>query len=331
MGGAETPRERLARLLEAAAGQAPHTPAERLRALLTELEIRVANMKGVGAEVLSIPPLLDRAVDLVEQLRADGVDVQPEETRLENVLNQFRRKAPLFLREAGGARALAKLRAQHHPPRERWWWYVDELVAQERRQRLLRWAKMAAGILLLLVLAYFFIQSRLPKDPRVRRMVDLQMALDSAVAEQNWPEAVRILEELRTLDPTDPSYAVELGVLYEHLGEKEKAREAFDAARALTDEGTYYKLRAMAYLHVGDAKKALREAQQAVRLRPDDAEAYFYLGNAYELLSDVPHALEAYEKASELAQAQGQEQLYAVIRVRMAYLLQRPPVETKEP
>ncbi len=326
-----SPREHLARLLEAAAGKTPHTPAEELRALLRELEIRVANMEGVGDDVIHILEGLDQATDLLYRLEESGVDVQAEAIRLAGVQERLRRKAPLFLKEIGGARRLRRLREERHPPRNHTWWYLDEWVAQQRRRRLRR---IMAGTLLLLIflaLAYAFIQSRLPRDPRARRILDLQMALDTAMEEGDWQQAVRVLEELRTLDPDNPTYIVQLGVLYEHLGEEEKAHRAYERARALVDEGTFYKLRAMTYLQVGAAQAALEDAQRAVKALPEDPEAYFYLGNAYELLGRLPEALDAYEQAAQRAQKQKRDALLAVIRMRMAAILQRPPLFTPTP
>ncbi len=120
-------------------------------------------------------------------------------------------------------------------------------------------------------------------------------------------------------------------MLYEHLGEEEKARSAYQQARKIVDEGTFYKLRAMTYVQVGDGEHALADARRAVQHHPHDPEAYFYLGNAYELLNRVPQALDAYENAARLAEAQKRDALLAVIRVRMAALLQRPPSITLTP
>ncbi len=321
-------RERLIKLLEASAGKEPQTPAEKLRAILTELEIRVANIDDTGEEVLAIPPLLDRAVSLLHDLQSRGVDVRAEESRLLTVQGQLRNKAARFVREAKKGRGLAAARADVSPPPDHWWWYLDEYVAQQRRQRLVRAALAGLAVLIIGGLFIWFVQSRLPQDPRLRRIIDLESALDTYIAEGNAPAAIVTLEELRALDPENPDYAVLLGALYEVTGEEAKARAQYADAARLVDEGEFHRLRARAYLQVGLAEKALAEAKQAVQLRPQDPEAYFYLGNAYEALGDVPNALHTYEKASKLAEEQGNAELMAIIRVRMAVLLQRIPAPT---
>lgn len=328
-----SPRERLARLLEASAGRSPRTPAEELRSLLTELEIRVANMQGTGEEVLRIPPLMDKAQAVIEQLAAEGTDLKAEETRFENVQNLLRSKAALFVREARQGGGLKRARAQlaSPPPREHWWWYLDEHVARERRQRIGRAIGLVMAIGLVLVGLGWFIQSRLPSNPRARRMIDLQTSVDIAVSNGDIGKAITLLEELRQLDPQNPMYPIQLGVLYELEGRPQKAEEQYEAARRLTDEATFYKLRASFYLELDQVDKGLADAQKAVELRPDDPEAYLYLGGAYEAKGKVHEALQAYEEGARLAQEQGNDQLLVILRVRMAYLLQRPPVGTPAP
>ncbi len=321
-------RERLIRLLEASAGQPPRTPAERARALLSELEIRVANMAGTGDEVLAIPRLLDEVETLLRDLEAGGVDVKPERTRLASIHGMLEQRAAIFVREAG--KGLAALRAQVQPPREHWWWYLDEIVAARRRRRLVRLLAGGAAVVLLLVLLGWFIQSRLPQDPRLRRIIDLEQNLDTALAEGRLTEAASVLEELRTLDPENPEYVVTLAAVYEVLDRPDKAAGLWTEAEQRLPPDRLAVRRAQAYLDVGLVDRALDAARQAVDLAPEDPEAFYYLGSAYEAKGDIPAALQAYEKASRLAEAQDRVELLAVIRVRMAYLMQRVPLPTPE-
>ncbi len=326
-----SPRERLARLLEASAGRAPHTPAERLRALLTELEIRVANMAGTGGEVLRIPSLMDQAQEALEHLAQTGMDVHPERTRFENIQNQLRSRAALFIREAREGGGLRRARAERpSPPRsEQWWWYLDREVTRERRRRLVRWLAVSLTIGAILVALGWFIQSRLPRNPRLRRIIDLQTSLDVALSNGDFARAIPVLKELRQLDPKDPTYAVQLGVLYELSGHSRQAQQQFEDARRLAGEGTFYKLRASTYLQLGNVDKGLADARKAVALLPNDPEAYLYLGGAYEAKGDRRPALQAYEQGAKLAEEQKNDQLLVIFRVRMAYLLQRPPGVTQ--
>ncbi len=321
-------RERLIRLLEASAGKEPQTPAEELRTLLTELEIRVANMDETGEEVLVIPRLLDRATALLADLQAAGVDVKPEETRLLTVQGLLRSKAAVFVREANKGQGLKAARAPLSPPREHWWWYLDDYIAHQRRQRITRAGLAVLAGVVVIALLFWFIQSRLPSDPRLRRIIDVEQALDTHLSDGDLAAAIADLEELRRLDPTNPSYAVLLGALYEAKGQMEQADEQYRSAQVLVDPAEFHTLRARAYLQIGRPDKARDEAEAAVSLRPDDPESYFYLGNAYEALGDIPSALQAYETASKKAEEQNNAELLAIIRVRMAFLLQRIPAPT---
>ncbi len=60
-------------------------------------------------------------------------------------------------------------------------------------------------------------------------------------------------------------------------------------------------LSALVYLELGRAPEALRNAQRAVSLQPEDPQARFALGGAHELAGRPAEALRAYEKATQLA------------------------------
>ena len=326
-------RERLIRLLEASAGRTPETPAEQLRTLLNELEIRVANMAGTGEEVLAIPRLLDRAETLLQELEAAGVDLHPERTRLQSVQGHLREKAAIFVREARAAGGLDHVRRQVAPPRERWWWYLDEWVATQRRRRIMRASLLLAAVVGVLVLVGWFVQSRLPDDPRLRRIIELEQEVDIALSDGRLEDAARQLEALRQLEPDRPEHAILLGVVYEALADTEQAQRQYTWAAERLPPDRWRVLRAAAYLQVGWPEKALPDAEEATRLNPEDPEAFFYLASAHEALGNIPAALAAYDRAATLAEAQDRTELLAVIRVRMAYLLQRPlwPTPTLSP
>lgn len=324
-------REELARLLEASAGQPPRTPAERLRVLLTELEIRVANLAGTGEEVMRIPALMDQVIALLDELRTLGVDVTPEETRFQTVQGLLRQKAGQFVREARQAGGLKEARARAQPPPDHWWWYLDQVVTQQRRQAVKRALLIFLGLAGIIALVIWFVQQQLPQDPRLRRTIDLEQEMETAMMEGRWEDVLNLLAELEALNPDDPGYLLQRGVILERLDRRQEAQQVYEQARRSMGEVQFYVQRSAFYLDVGLYESALADAQQAVSLDPENAQAHFYLGSAYEASGNIREALAVYEKAAALAEAQGQAQLVAIIRVRMAYMLQRVPLPSPAP
>jgi len=321
----------LARLLEASAGHQPRTPAERLRLLLSELEIRVTNMAGAGEEVLRIPVLMDEAAALLEDLRGAGGDVKPEEARWSTVQGLLRRRAAEFVRQARQGGGLKAARAVSSPPPDHWWWYLDQWVATQRRRALRRALLLGLATVAALVLVGWLVQRQVWSNPTLQRTLNLEQEVDIAMAEGRWRDALGLLGELATLNPDKPIYILEAGVVHELLGEQEKAQEAYAQARARMGPVAFYVARAQLYQQMGRPEAALEDAQRAIALNPDSAQAYFQKGLVLEQLGRPHEALQAMQRAASLAEANHQTELLAVIRVRMAFLMQRGPFPTSTP
>ena len=65
---------------------------------------------------------------------------------------------------------------------------------------------------------------------------------------------------------------------------------------------------------------ALALAEEAIAINPDSAEAWFLAGQAHERLGDIEQAFQEMSLASDLALEQGDQTLYAIIRVNIGYL-----------
>lgn len=63
------------------------------------------------------------------------------------------------------------------------------------------------------------------------------------------------------------------------------------------NKATTYKQRAVAYMHLGRHQFALDDANQAIRLKPDDADAYYLRGFAYRALGRYQEAVDDSNRA----------------------------------
>jgi len=301
---------------------------QRLRKLIREAELGVANLRGMGAEAINLLRTLDQINDLLKELEQTGMDLRPERTRLTTVEGLLRSKARILLKELKSTGGLARARQAEAslPPASRWWWYLDEIQRRKQRQRIRRWAIIAGIVGILIVGAIFAYERFLAPEPKVQQKQDLVLSAEQALAEGDRQGALRKYEAALALDPTDPELHIWVGVLAEQAGQSAEAEAHYaEAERLVADRVRFLFFRANAYQRTGQQEAALRDAEEAISLDPDAPEPHLVLAGVYEEQNNVSLALAELQKTAELAQKAGNDVLYVLARTRQAMLLQRAP------
>ncbi|MGC9400234.1 MAG: tetratricopeptide repeat protein [Anaerolineae bacterium] len=316
-----------------AQSSSPQTHADQLRNVLEQLETHVGKLEhGGDSDPLALPLLLDEAQDLLTALQEKGGNWKPEETRLETVTAQLRRKAKTFVRQAGGATALKEARAAHAPPNPAWWWRLDEIIREERRQRLRKlgkWAAIIAAVFLVLGLAY---KQFLAPSPELMAALERQREAEELAAQGDFVAALDKVEAGLTNAPDHVELLTLKGILMEALGREAEATAAFERARTLTeDENLFLRLRAQLYLRTRLLDGAQKDAQTLIERDPEAPSGYLFLGMVYDARGEWQQAVTHYEKASELAAARDEAQIYVTARTLLAQLLQHPPLDMLTP
>jgi len=299
------------------------TAAVKLREMLRELEVGVANLKGKGAAVLDLLKLRDQVEAEMAHL-AEEMDLRPEKTRLETVDSILTRKTADIMRELRDVGGLVGARHKENPPEERWWWYLDAFLAEKQRKFAIRTTITVVGVLVLLVVVNYVMNRFFGMDPVEKKAYGYVASGEQYMMRGEYDKAIGEYEKAVATLPSVGDAHVALGVLYELKGEKEKAQAAFTAGEATYPNRTDYLLAlSRTYQSVNQLDKALEAAQKAIELSPDSAYAYLIRGGVYEALDDIQNALNDYDKASTLAQEQGQDTVYVLAKTRFATLLQR--------
>jgi len=309
-----------------AEGREAVTAAVSLRQMIRELEIGVANIDGRGLGVLDLLKIRDKVESEIARLGEQGMDLRAEMTRIEVVDSIFARKAGHIgreLREVGG---LAGARHSENPPPEHGWWYVDVALAQRRRKVAIKSSMIVVGVLLLLMVSNYLLDKFFGLDP-----IQKQARIHTTQAERHllsgdYADAIAEYEKAVAVDPSDGRAQTQLGILYEMEGRTEEAQAALAAAEAaIGDRADYLVVLAQAYQGVGDPEAAVAAVQEAIELKPDFALAYMIRGGLHEQMGETQEALDDYESAANLAQEQGNDQLYVIAKVRYGMGLQSAP------
>ncbi len=313
-------------------------PADELRHLLTAAGNRSVNLRGLGPEAAcELLEWCDRIAALFPDLEAEGIDLQAERVRWQEVQAALRRHAADLLAELKPLGGLTAVRSRRpvSPAAEAWWWWLD----RERRRRLRRqWLRVTAIFLALVALllgAYWLFNWLFPVDPTVATVYRYKLEGQTAIAAGDLPTALAAFEAAAAAAPDDLESQAWLTALYDVLGREQEAsvrRERLQ--RAATDPVQAAAVNddlAAAYLALGQPAQALALVQDVLAADPDRIATLLLAGSVYESLGRIDEAIATYERAAAAATAQNKPEQVAIARIRLAQLLQARPFFTPTP
>jgi tetratricopeptide (TPR) repeat protein len=307
-----------------------HTPADRVRQLLSQAENTAASLRGAGSKAIQLLHVLDQIEDDLNQLERRNVDVRVERTNFEAIQRQLRDHKRRLLREAGAA--LREEIKQIEPARSRWWWYVDEAAAKERRRKLLRMGAGGAAVLALLAAAWLAYERFLAPPPEVAQAFRQMEVGRTQVEEQDLPGALAAFEAATALTPSDPEPWLWKGVVHDRLDEADEAQDAFEAAHHLYDTRFDFILnRGRVYLQTGDLEQAQADVNKAMELKPDSGWSYYLRAGIAARNGDPDTALADLDRAARLAEENRDAQLQALASTQRAGVMKLLPTAAETP
>ncbi|MBF0118061.1 MAG: tetratricopeptide repeat protein [Desulfobacterales bacterium] len=117
----------------------------------------------------------------------------------------------------------------------------------------------------------------------------------------NYDLAVKKIKEAISLNPTNPFYYNNLGIVLNAQGNTSIAIESFLKALRIKPNlhDSYYNL-GISYSILKDFDKAIESYQKSIQINPKDIRVYNNLGIAYKLSGKLKEAIYCYEKAIEI-------------------------------
>ena len=310
-----------------------YTPTD-LRSDVRTAELLVARIRQrAGADdILTLFRLLDDIQEECTSLQAAGIDLRPEQGRLETIYSTLHDRGRAIVRALSARGGLPAQRAQLDPPSDHAWWYLDRWVAQRRAQQTRRWLRGSAlGAVLLAVIVVAYVLFIRP-DRATRLQYEYINQAQSAFEAGDYAAALEHYRQAIEVAPDDPETCLMAGVVSELLGRAADAETYYARAESLYDtRAQFLAIRSPKYALLGWYERAEEDAREAIALDEQLPLGYLALGNVYEGQGRVPEAIEALEQCAELASAQDQDQLYVIVKVRLSMLLQTPTMPTFEP
>jgi tetratricopeptide (TPR) repeat protein len=303
--------------------------------LLDQLEIDLSHIgQGDRTRAEKMLVRMDVVNQKINRLAESQIPVTAETAQFEYIRQSLERNGRSFLKDVGGMKSLLELRGKVKPASNRSWWFIEQSIARQKGKSL-HSIGLTLGIIAIITLFLVILFNTILKpDPIIVARYSHESNAEQFLAKNDPTSALAEINEALTLGQDAHLLILRAVILYQ-VGQKEEASVDFVSAEdILGDRNTFLLARAETWLRVGRFEYALLDTQEVIRSDPESAQAYFYNGKAQELNKDYSGAINAYQKASELAGQQDKAELNATIRMSMAMLMQSIPPDisvTRQP
>lgn len=304
------------------------SPADALRQDLDEAEKLVTRVRPENVEPLLLT--LDRIDAEFDMLAGSEMDLRPERSRWDSLIQRVNTQAAAIAGAAAKGPRFSQLRKTHAigPATEfSFWWFLDQEANRQRRRMLVRLGTILGSVVGGLLLVYWGMMTFFPPDPLDVLYADVMYQLDQYSMEQDWSDALALIDANLEQLAAEPDMLIWRGVLEERLDHPEIAKENLAQARAMLSgrEVFYWNTLGNRRLQVGDLDGAEPALAQALALDPDNPQAHFLMGGLAEARGDNALAMEYYNRVFDLAES-SDPQLAVIARVRVSQLMQAPSV-----
>ncbi len=177
--------------------------------------------------------------------------------------------------------------------------------------------------MVILVAVIIVYQRFLAPDKVTQLKYDSIGSAQQSMASGDYATALNQINLALASSPNDSDLLIYKGVLLTKLNQQAEADQVFaQAEKILNNHEALLGARTLDYLQAGDPKSSKASAQELIAYNPKSAEGYFYLAKSEELLGEQNQALNDYNQAFTLADAQGKSELAATIKISMAMMMQ---------
>jgi tetratricopeptide (TPR) repeat protein len=291
--------------------------SDELRDYIYESEKSLVRIEPESARHLMISA--NEAHRVYRTLEADGVDVRAEAARLNGVDERIRREARPIVKALGGREALVALRQQVAPVAPELFWMLDQELDQRKQALIKRLVYTGIGLVVFLIVAAITKPIWLPPNPAN----DAEVAATRALADNNLPGALAAIQDGLKITPTNSELLIWQGYFYDKQGDAAASAQSYDQAKAqFPSEVDFLVNRALVLVRFGEYDKVVDDTNKAIALNPNSAEAYYLRASGWEGTGDRVKAMADLNTCADLANAQGNDALYATAKVRLGNLMQ---------
>lgn len=298
------------------------TTADRLRSDLSDIDSIIGKIDLDNPQkMIKVFDLMDEIYLLLPEIKANGTDIRAELSHLETLESQLISKSEKAVKKITKSGDLEKAREGKDIPEKNWWWYLDEGYAHQKQKTLHRYLRISAIVLVLFAIAIIVYKNFLAPDPALSAKLSHQYDAQEFIMTGDYNDALNEVQKALTYMPTDGDLLVFQGVVQEAMGQEQNAQISYEQASAVMDEKAFLISRIQYNMYTEDQEAILQDVTTLNIKYPDYSLGYYYQGMYYENINERGLAMEAYEKADELAKSHPDEyEISAMARLKLAEL-----------
>lgn len=301
------------------------TRIDKLRDALNEIENTLTHLKRKDVSVEQLQEMFLIA-DLLEEnfksLSKLGIPCSSEHGRYSTILIKIENNAKQIVALFGGKTAYLKIRNQVEGCEENPWWRLDEVIAEKQKKKILRFSIISIIFIILGTVGYKAYQEFLAPDPSYIAMYGHQTSMNELMNDGKYEEALIEAEICIKLMPDMVELTIAKAALLEELGDTTSSEIFYDFALRLMDPYDFHSERSIFYLRMNNIERLEWDANYLMENYPSRANGFYFAGLSAENSGNKPAAIEYYTLAYEKAEAYGNYEQAAMIKIRLATLMQ---------
>lgn len=292
-----------------------------LRDGLAQAEKQILHLDRTNIEAFLLQ--LDQTEKMFADFAADQSAILAESGRWSGLLKRVTSQPKVLVAAAANVGGLPKLRSKHQPATG-FWWHVDDEVKRHRTQTIKKGAMAIGSLVLIIGVLYFAVRYLAPGMDSASALADTTARVEQLVADQKWQEGLTLVQTARKTLPNDPELAVWEVVLFEQIGDTDRAQAGLaEAQRTLVGTTAAFWIRVGTDRQMaGNLEGAEQAAQRALTNAPEDPQVTFLLASIAEARGDLRQAEDYFNKTIQLASDSNVE-LGVIAKMRMGTLMQQ--------
>lgn len=299
---------------------------DKLRQTLTDVENALDKL---NRKEISLAQLKDtfKNLDVIEQeLRGFsklGIPCVGEQGRFYSIKEKIEHNAKKIISVFGSTKEYQAYREKTIGKIEPVWWRLDQVVASNQKKKTNHFFLVTTIVLVIGIALYAAYQEFLAPDPTYVAMYGHQTKMNELLDAGLYEEALKEAEVCINLMPDMPELIIAKAALLEEIGDDDSSEIYYDLALLRMNAYDFYSERSIFYLRMNNLEKLDADAQTLMSYYPDSANGYYFQALSLENAGEKASAIEMYEIAYEKAEANGDYEQAAMIKVRLATLMQQ--------
>ena len=312
----------------------PITPVEnksfsrldKLRQSLDQAENFFAYLKRKEASLKQLKNTLKQLDTIETELNAIsklGFASTSEQGRFSTIKGKIKRYPKQIVSLFGGMKNYQSYRDQVKGKKEYIWWRLDEEIVAIQKKKINRAMLISVIIFIIGFAGYTAYKEFLAPNPTYIAMYGHQTKMNEYLDEGKYHDALVEAEICITLMPDMAELIIAKAALLEELGDSNSSDLYYDIALMRMNAYDFYSERSIFYLRMNNLLKLEQDAEYLMKYYPTRANGYYFLALSAENSGDKPTAIEYYTIAYEKAEANGDFDQAAMIKIRLATLMQK--------